>query len=594
MTGVISTPRGDILRPKTTRRVGCWNVRTLYQAGKLAQVVREMEHYKIELLGIRETRWTGNGSRQLVSGHQILYSGRSDDHHSRGVAIITTKEVHRSLLEWKPVSERIITARYNSAFAKLTAVVCYAPTEDAEEDEKVSFYDNLQKVVDETPYHDVLLIMGDLNAKVGRNNQGKEGTMGQQGLGYCNNNGERLSTFCMENNLVISGTIFMHKDIHKTTWNSPDGHTKNQIDHVIINKRWRGSLLDVVARHGADVGSDYSLVLATFKLKLRKARRTDQRPPPTDIQKLKDPKIKKIFQIKVQNKFSLLMEDSDEIDMVIFNNVLLENGQQLLGPKRKRKEEWISDATWKKVDQRKEKKKQYLATRSERLKDQLKTEYRELDKDVKKSARADRKVYTEKLADEAETAASKRDMQTLYRITKTLAGKFQSSDLPIRDQQDNLTSKEDEILKRWKDHFEEVFNMSDPKCEVFITPAINILDINTEPPSIDEVKNAISTLKNGKAVGIDQIHAEFLKAEEYWTPTVLTSILKKIWESEEIPTFWKTGLIVKLPKKGDLSNCNNYRGIMLLSVTMKVMSRVILNRISVITDPLLRKEQSGF
>ena len=89
------------------------------------------------------------------------------------------------------------------------------------------------------------------------------------------------------------------------------------------------------------------------------------------------------------------------------------------------------------------------------------------------------------------------------------------------------------------------------------------------------------------------IHAEFLKAEEYLTPTILTSILKKIWESEEIPTFWKAGLIVKLPKK-ETSNCNNYRGIMLLSVTMKDVSRVILNRISAITDPLLRKEQAGF
>ena len=62
--------------------------------------------------------------------------------------------------------------------------------------------------------------------------------------------------------------------------------------------------------------------------------------------------------------------------------------------------------------------------------------------------------------------------------------------------------------------------MSDLKCEIFIAPAINILDINTEPPSIDEVKKAISTLKNGKAAGIDQIHAESLKTEEYWTLTL--------------------------------------------------------------------------
>lgn len=167
------TPRADSLRPKTTRRVGCWDVQTLNQTGKLAQVVREMESYNIELLVVSETRWIGSGTRQLTSGHHILYSGRTDDHHSRGVAIITTKEVNRSLTEWKPINERLIKARYNSAFATLTMIGCYAPTEDTTEDEKDAFYKKLQEAVDETPSHNVLLIMGDLNAKVGADNKGK-------------------------------------------------------------------------------------------------------------------------------------------------------------------------------------------------------------------------------------------------------------------------------------------------------------------------------------------------------------------------------------------------------------------------------------
>lgn len=92
-------------------------------------------------------------------------------------------------------------------------------------------------------------------------------------------------------------------------------------------------------------------------LLLRKARQKDQRPPPINTQKLKDPKVMRTFQQKVQNKFSLFMIKSNEVDLETINDVLLENGQQILGPKKKEKKERILDNTRKKVEQRKEKKK---------------------------------------------------------------------------------------------------------------------------------------------------------------------------------------------------------------------------------------------
>ena len=85
-----------------------------------------------------------------------------------------------------------------------------------------------------------------------------------------------------------------------------------------------------------------------------------------------------------------------------------------------------------------------------------------------------------------------------------------------------------------------------------------------------------------------------LKAEEQITPTVLASILRKVWISETAPEDWKVGLIVKLPKKGDLTDCNNWRGIMLLSMTIKIFSRIVLDRISASVDKLLRKNQADF
>ena len=65
------------------------------------------------------------------------------------------------------------------------------------------------------------------------------------GLGIRNDNDTRFVRFCEQNGLVVGGSIFPHKNIHKGTWKSPDGHTVNQIDHICISSRYRSSLQDV-------------------------------------------------------------------------------------------------------------------------------------------------------------------------------------------------------------------------------------------------------------------------------------------------------------------------------------------------------------
>ena len=115
-----------------------------------------------------------------------------------------------------------------------------------------------------------MILMGDLNVKIDSNKKGYEECMGTQGLGEINENGERLADLCAVEGLVIGGSLFMHKNIHKATWISPDMSTANQIDHICIGKRFRRSLQDVRVKRGADVASDHHLVTAKIKLKLKK------------------------------------------------------------------------------------------------------------------------------------------------------------------------------------------------------------------------------------------------------------------------------------------------------------------------------------
>ena len=134
-----------------------------------------------------------------------------------GVAIITAKKVAQCLDSWRSISDRIVEARFFSRFIKTTVIQVYAPTNEADDDVKDDFYEQLQKIVDEVPRHDMLLVIGDWNAKVGVHVQqlGEEGIVGKFGMtGERSDNGERFVSFCALNNLVVASTMFPQNEIH--------------------------------------------------------------------------------------------------------------------------------------------------------------------------------------------------------------------------------------------------------------------------------------------------------------------------------------------------------------------------------------------
>ena len=111
---------------------------------------------------------------------------------------------------------------------------------------------------------------------------------------------------------------------------------------------------------------------------------------------------------------------------------------------------------------------------------------------------------------------------------------------------------------------------------------------------MDEIKLAIKKLRNNKAVGEDEISGEMLKTADEYTLQKLLQLMNDSWQIESPPQQWKDGVIFKLPKKGDLSDCNNWRGITLLSVPGKLFCSMILERLKTAIDERLRDEQAGF
>ena len=119
----------------------------------------------------------------------------------------------------------------------LTLIQCYAPTNDSEDNLKDNFFLKLQIEIEQVPMQDLIIIMGDLKTKIGADNSGSDRVMGWHGCGIINENRERLVEFCTTNDLVISGTLFPHREIHKITWCSPNDRDSNQIDHLLI--KWK-------------------------------------------------------------------------------------------------------------------------------------------------------------------------------------------------------------------------------------------------------------------------------------------------------------------------------------------------------------------
>lgn len=185
-------------------------------------------------------------------------------------------------------------------------------------------------------------------------------------------------------------------------------------------------------------------------------------------------------------------------------------------------------------------------------------------------------------------------MRELYNTTKKLSNRFQQIDKPVRDKEEKTLTTTEEQLKRWAEHFQELLNRPAPETPPDIQPAETDLPLSCDPRSKAETRKAIAALKNGKAAGPDGIPAEAIKADTETAVTILHSLFKKIWEREGIPAEWREGILIKLPKKGDLRDCGNYRGIMLLSVPGKVLNRILLERMKEAVDPKLRDQQAGF
>ena len=231
----------------------------------------------------------------------------------------------------------MISVRFQGKPFNFTVIQVYAPTGNAEAAEVEWCCEDLQYLLEITPKKDTLFITGDGNAKVG--SQETPGVTGKFGLGVQNEVGQRLIELCQRNALIIANILFQEHKRRLYTWTSPDGQHQNKTDYILYSQRWRSSIQSEKTRPGADYGSDYELLTAKFRFKLKK------------VGKITRPFRYELFQIpydctvEVGNRFKGLdlIRVPDELWMEVHDTVQETGIKTILKKEKGKKANWLSE-----------------------------------------------------------------------------------------------------------------------------------------------------------------------------------------------------------------------------------------------------------
>ena len=163
--------------------------------------------------------------------------------------------------------------------------------------------------------------------------------------------GQRLIEFCQENTLVIANTLLQQHKRRLYTWTSPDGQHRNQIDYVLCSQRWRSSIESSETRPGADCGSYHELLIAKFRLKLKKVVKTN-RPFRYDLNQ-----IQYDYTVEVRNRFKgldMIDRQPDELWKEV-HDMVHETGIKIIPKKKKcKKAKWLSEEALQRAVKRRE------------------------------------------------------------------------------------------------------------------------------------------------------------------------------------------------------------------------------------------------
>ena len=594
---------------------GAWNVRTLLETKRTsssgrptAVVARQLDRYGVDVAALGETRVLGESIiEESGGGYTFFLKGKplGDKHyHGVGFAIRTRLVKHLDGKFPVGINERLMTMSFPLEGSTLTIISAYAPTLAQSDDVKDSFYSALSDAIDKVPASHKLLVMGDFNARVGKDHTSWENVIGSHGVGNENSNGTRLLSLCAQNELCITNTFFQQADRYKTTWMHPGTKRWHMIDYVITRRRDIKEVFHTRAMCGSTVWSDHRLVRSklAFKIKAPQHRHRLKPRKKPDLSKLQCPSVRDALVQRLHEGYvaSGLPAATATASWDIFKDITLRTAEEVLGFPTRKHRDWF--------DENDELIKPMLDSLHslhidviEDSTDTAKSElYRTRKREVQSHLRNMQDTWWKERAAELQCAADRRDFKFFFQGLKVVYGPVFKVSQSIKSKDGVLLSDPPEIRDRWAEHFKGVLNLDSGFDDTLLLGEIPQYEVNSELddlPTLEEVKKCIKQLSSGKAPGEDGIPPEIYIHGGDAIANQLLVIVLQMWHEGEVVQDFRDATIVHLYKnKGDRYSCDNHRGISLLCIAGKILARLILNRLSKHIDDigLIPESQCGF
>ncbi|KAJ4436047.1 hypothetical protein ANN_18674 [Periplaneta americana] len=298
--------------------------------------------------------------------------------------------------------------------------------------------------------------------------------------------------------------------------------------------------------------------------------------------------------VEISNRFAVLAS-SDEVEEELDVNSMWENirdnikiaAEQSIGYyETKKKKPWFDEDCCMVVERRKQAKLKFLQDPVEANRDN----YFNKRQEANRMLRNKKRDYLKEKLNEVETNSKNKNIRDLYKGIKEFKNVYQASINVIRDENGDLLADAHSILNRWKNYFGQLLNIHRPNRNDRDEIEIQTAEPFIPEPTLSEVEIAIDY----KSPDIDQIPAELIQEGGSALSNEMCKLVLAIWEKEIVPEQWKESIIVPIFKKENKTNCSNFRGLSLLLTSYKILSNILLRRLTPYVDEIIGDHQCGF